>query len=113
MSLKKKFLKSKPICKVTFSLPKEATYGSNAVLLLGDFNNWDKKQGIPMKLRKGEFTATVDLPSGAEYQFRYLVDEENWENDWAADRYVTSPYGIENSVVSVYEKAEALKEEQF
>ena len=109
MSLKKKFLKSKPICKVTFSLPKEAAKESDSVLLLGDFNNWDKAQGIPMKLRKGKFTATVDLPSDKEYQFRYLVGEENWENDWAADRYVASPYGIENSVVSVYEKAETIE----
>lgn len=99
MSLKKKFLKSKPICKVTFSLPKEAADGAIAVKLLGDFNEWDNEKGIPMKLKKGNFTATVDLEIGNEYQYRYQLDDGTWANDWEADKYLPSPYGVDNSVV--------------
>jgi len=33
--------------------------------------------------------------------FRYLVDGERWENDWAADAYVPNPFGGEDSVVEV------------
>ncbi len=102
MSLKKQFSKSKSICKVTFSLPKEAVNGGKKVLLLGDFNNWDISKGIKMKAGKSGFTATLELATGNEYEFRYLIDKMNWTNDWDADAYRPSPYyGIENSVVYI------------
>ena len=100
MSLKKQFLKSKPICKVTFKLPKEAVVEAESVKLLGDFNEWEQATAIAMKpLKNGSFKTTVDLEVGKEYQFRYLIDDEKWENDWEADKYEASPYGTENSVV--------------
>ncbi|MDX1655300.1 MAG: isoamylase early set domain-containing protein, partial [Candidatus Competibacteraceae bacterium] len=46
----------------------------------------------------GSFTVTVNLESGKEYQFRYLLDGERWENDWEADKYVPAG-GHDNSVV--------------
>ena len=99
MSLQKQFLKSKQICKVTFSLPKEAVDGAMEVEILGDFNNWEAEKAIPMKAKNGEYSATVELEPGKEYQFRYLIDHKTWENDWAADKYVPTPFGVENSVV--------------
>ena len=100
MSLKKQFSKSKNKCKVTFSLPKEVTEGVAEVKLLGEFNNWDPKSGVVMKASaKNGYQATVELDAGREYQFRYLINESRWENDWAADSYVTTPFGVENSVV--------------
>ena len=42
----KKFLKSKPVCKATFTLPAEAAQGAKKVFLVGDFNNWDTAEGI-------------------------------------------------------------------
>lgn len=100
MSLKKKYLKSKPICKVTFRLPKEAASGAEKVSLVGDFNNWNEIS-TPMKnLKNGDFTTTLDLTVNSEYQFRYLIDHTNWENDWDADTYKPSGFGnSENSVV--------------
>ena len=45
---------------------------------------------------------TLELKPGREYQFRYLIDGRQWENDWHADKYVQSPIGdSENSVVVV------------
>ena len=96
----KKFLKSKPVCKATFTLPAEAVQGAKKVVLVGDFNDWDTKSGIKMKKQKDVFKTTVDLETGKEYEFRYLLDGETWENDWAADKYVATPFGVENSVVS-------------
>ena len=96
----KKFLKSKPVCKTTFTLPVEAAPKAKAVALIGDFNDWKVEDGIKLKKQKGQFKATVDLEAGKEYQFRYLIDGESWENDWAADAYAPTPYGVENSVVS-------------
>lgn len=102
MSLKKRFLKGRPVCKVTFNIPQEAAEDATAVHVVGEFNNWDV-YATPMKrLKDGSFTVTVDLDRGAEYQFRYLIDETIWENDWNADKYVPSHYGnCENSVVVV------------
>jgi 1,4-alpha-glucan branching enzyme len=100
MSIKKKITKGKAVCKVTFELPKEAAQGATQVQVLGDFNNWDPKTGIPMKASKtGSFSASVDLESGQEYQFRYLLDGTRWENDSEADKYVPSEFGSENSVI--------------
>ncbi len=104
MSLKKKFLKSRPACKVTFQLPKTAANGAKEVLIVGDFNNWDRENGHPMKMRNGDFTGTIELESNREYQFRYLMDGEVWENDWEADKYAESPFGVENSVVVTVEQ---------
>ena len=100
--IKKQFLKTKPVCKTTFTLPAEAAPEAKKVTLLGEFNNWDAKKGVAMKKQKnGNFTATVELETGKEYQFRYLIDGASWENDDEADKYVHSPFGTENSVVVV------------
>ena len=96
----KKFLKSKPVCKATFTLPTEAVQGAKKVVLVGDFNDWDAEAGIKMKKQKDVYKTTVELETGKEYEFRYLLDGETWENDWAADKYVATPFGVENSVVS-------------
>lgn len=97
----KKFLKSKPVCKATFTLPVEAAPKAKEVAIVGEFNDWNPEEGVVMKKQKnGVFKAVVDLRAGKEYEFRYLIDGEKWENDWQADKYVTSPFGVENSVVS-------------
>ena len=102
MSLKKQFLKSKNTCKVTFTLPKEVVEGVAEVKLLGDFNNWDRSNGTIMKASaKTGYQATLELEPGRDYQFRYLINDNRWENDWAADDYVQTPFGVENSVVAL------------
>ena len=100
MSLKKQFMKSKPVCKVTFHLSKEAVAKAKKVSLVGDFNAWDI-EATPMKKQKdGGFSVTLNLEQGREYQFRYLIDGTTWENDWCADKYVPSILGgADNSVV--------------
>lgn len=100
MSLKKQFVKGKNTCKVTFSVPKELAKSTKSVHLVGEFNNWNI-YGTPMKKQPdGTFAVTLELDKGREYQFRYLIDENFWENDWNADKYLTTPFGdCENSVV--------------
>ena len=96
----KKQLKSRPICKVTFKLPAKEANAAKKINIVGEFNDWDF-HATPMKrLRKGDFTATVDLEQGKEHQFRYLLDDTHWENDPTADKFVPTPYGdSENSVI--------------
>ncbi len=102
MSLAKKYLKSKPLCKVTFSLPKNAAAQATSVHLVGEFNDWNVTACPMKKLKNGSFKVVLDLECGREYQFRYLINETLWENDWNADKYVPTPFGnAENSVVAV------------
>ncbi|GIV31417.1 MAG: hypothetical protein KatS3mg029_0768 [Saprospiraceae bacterium] len=99
--LKKNFSKSKPVAKVQFTLPAEAAQGAKDVRVLGDFNDWSWENGYKMELRKNEYIVEVELPVGKEYQFRYLIDNHIWENDWQADAYVPTAFGAYNSVLSL------------
>jgi 1,4-alpha-glucan branching enzyme len=100
MSIKKQFLKSKPVCKVSFKVSKEMAHGALKVNLAGDFNNWNETSDEMNSLKDGSFSLSVDLESGREYQFRYILDGTNWINDEAADAYKPSGFGdAENSVV--------------
>ena len=102
MSLKKRYLKSKPVCKVTFELPRKAAPVAESVGLAGDFNGWDPQVTPLTRKKSGDFNVTLELASGREYQFRYVIDGQTWENDWQADRYAPSEIpGVENSVVAV------------
>lgn len=101
LGIKKQYLKTKPVCRVTFKLPKQAAPAAQDVKILGEFNNWDKSVAQMKRLRNGDFSVTLELPRGRDYRFRYLIDGTIWENDWRADRYVPNPYGGDDSVVVV------------
>jgi len=98
--IKKKYLKTKPVCKVTFVLPKDAAQNAQSVTIVGDFNRWNRTANPLKALKNGNYTITLNLEKG-EYRFRYLIDGSKWENDWYADRYVPNSFGCDNSVVLV------------
>jgi len=102
MSLQKRYLKTRPLSKVTFRLSAEAATTAATVSLVGDFNAWDPNATPMSQLKSGDYKVTLDLEVGREYAFRYLIDGQTWVNDWEADKY--TPTGIsteENSVVTV------------
>lgn len=99
--IRKKYLKARPACQVTFVLPKEAAPGAESVCVLGEFNNWSPDAHPLKRLKSGDFTAAVELETGRSYRFRYVIDGWKYENDWYADRYEPNPYGGEDSVVDV------------
>ena len=103
MSISKKYLKSKPICKVTFRIPSSVGIDHKSASVLGSFNDWNKTSHRMKKLVKdGSFSIVVDLECGKEYEFKYLLDQNVWLNDDSADNQVTTHYGdSSNSVVSV------------
>ncbi len=101
MSFIKQYLKKKTVCKVTFKVSDKEANGAKSVCIAGDFNEWDNK-ATPMKnLKTGGFSTTIVLETNREYEFRYILDGTNWENDWHADKYLPSDIGNwENSVVT-------------
>ncbi len=98
MALKKQFIKTKPVAKVTFSFEaKEATAAS----VIGDFNNWDPKAGELGKLKNGTFKGTFEVPTGASYEFKYLIDGA-YVNETEADAFQFNAFaGAENSVLAL------------
>ena len=93
MSIKKQFLKSKPECKVTFKFEKQADIKAESVKIVGDFNNWDLNTDPMKRLKSGDFTQTLNLNSGSEIQFRYLVNNNEWLNDTEADNFIDNGLG--------------------
>lgn len=94
--MKKTYYKSKDKCKVTFSYP--ANDDVRAVTVAGDFNGWST-EALPMKKGKSGFTTSVDLETGKDYQYRFFVDGERWEDDDTSDGFAEGPY-CRNCVVS-------------
>ena len=108
MSLKKQFLTTKPVCKVTFRLLKDETRAAETVHVVSEFNNWDTTATPMKKTSAGNFSITVDLAQDKDYQYRYLLNGEEWINDPAADKYVPVPeMGTDNSVVTTKRKKAA------
>ena len=97
--LKKSYSKTGRVCRVTFKLP--ADIEAESVALCGDFNEWDLKANPMKKLKDGSHSTTVSLDAGGSYRFRYLVDNDRWENDWEADESWPNDFGSDESVVTV------------
>ncbi|MBT3177697.1 MAG: glycoside hydrolase [Desulfobacula sp.] len=100
MSIKKQYLKTKSLCRVTFRVPKEANGSAQKIHVVGEFNKWNKDANPMKSYKNGAFAATIDLDLNKKYQFKYLIDEKDWKNDQDADTYIHCPYGnCDNSVV--------------
>jgi 1,4-alpha-glucan branching enzyme len=101
--LTKQVVKSRRVVKVTFAvqqaqLPEEI--GIESIHVVGEFNEWDET-AVPLKYHKKDkaYRATVELEPGQTYQFRYLINNDYWCNDWAADEYTPNNLGEDNCVV--------------
>ncbi|PHI21044.1 glycoside hydrolase family 13 [Lewinellaceae bacterium SD302] len=96
----KKYNKTKGNCKVTFSLTKEQVGDKRDVRVLADFNDWSWIDGVQLKNGKGgKYSGSVELPAqAAHYQFRYLVDGQQWMNDPDSEGYQPNVHGTTNCI---------------
>ncbi len=96
--IKKQFVKSKKLTKVTFELPSDVE--ADAVHLLADFNGW---QPVAFdKLKNGKWRLIQEVEPGQRYQFRYMLDHHghyHFLNDPEADGTVPNDQGTENGVI--------------
>jgi hypothetical protein len=84
---------------VGFELP--AAVEATSVTVCGDFNDWAPGADPLSRSEDGRFRTELTLPAGRRWRFRYLLDGERWENDWAADDYVPNGLGQDDSVVDL------------
>lgn len=83
---------------ITFRVPTGC--GAREACVVGEFNGWSTTAN-PMQQDGEGFVATISLPRGRRYRFRYLLDGQRWENDWAAHAYVPNEFGGNDSVVDL------------
>lgn len=88
----------------TSSTTKKTTFqvalpNAGSVALVGDFNNWNSAAHPMKKGKGGVWKADLSLDAG-EYQFRYLVNNNEWMNDDKAPA-VANNFGSYNSVAAV------------
>ena len=84
---------------VTFRLPAEA--GASSVAVVGEFNEWNRRQHVMTPSPDGGHELQLRLTTGRRYRFRYLLDDDRWQNDWQADDYVPNEYGGDDSVLDL------------
>ncbi|MFN5334891.1 MAG: isoamylase early set domain-containing protein [Bacteroidota bacterium] len=95
--IQKTYYKTKDYCKVKFSIENEE---ANSVEILGLNNDWN--DSIVLKRKKdGTFSTEVNLPRDSRHEFRYLIDENKWVNEPAADSEAPNPFGGSNSVITL------------
>ena len=99
MTVKKNLSKTGKSARVTFTAP--AVENVDSVYVVGDFNEWDRSATPLQKRKDGRFSGTVSMEAGREYRFKYLVGEDQWINDDAADKYVANDYGSDDSVIQI------------
>lgn len=97
---------------ITFSLPTEALGEATEAMLLGDFNNWNPENAPILSVQAdGTLKTNVLLEPGKTYEYRFLLSDGRWVNDWAAKSYVFHPeLNIENSVITVEEESLVITE---
>ena len=73
---------------------------SEKVSLAGEFYDWDPSDHQLEK--KGEnFEIELRWQPESTYRFMYRIDDQVWENDYAADEYIPNDLGTEDSVVVI------------
>lgn len=98
MAIKKQFLKSKPVCKVTFTVPAK---NAENVAVVGTFNEWSTTSTPLKKLKNGTFKGTLDLEPGTSHEFRYFIDG-TYSNEIEADDYIWNDYAcVENCILKL------------
>ncbi len=96
---------------IIFTLPAEALEGAHEAVILGDFNNWTPAKEFELKRQKnGSYKAIVQLEEGKTYQYRFLLDDGRWVNDYHAQNYEpVSGYHVDNCVITVPQRRDIEK----
>ena len=89
--------KDKGGVKLTFTLSLQDT--PQPVSVCGDFNGWDPLAHPLKKRTNGTRSASVVVPAGGTYAFKYLSEGGTWFNDMDADQHTTNEYGEVNSLI--------------
>jgi len=93
--------------KISFELQAEVVANAASGILVGEFNNWNPEEGIYLeKQEDGSMRTELALTAGKSYEYRYLLSDGRWVNDYSAKTFAdVYGYSIENCVIEVPEPA--------
>ena len=94
--LSKRYFKTIDEVEVTFEMERP---DAAKVEWVADATGWSPMEMKRSNRGKGPWKLKVRLPKDRPVQFRYRVDEAEWDNDDAADAYWPNDMGSDNSVV--------------
>ena len=72
---------------------------ANEVILMADFNKWDRKVHPMKKDKNGVWNKAIIIPPG-RYEYKFLVDGE-WWHDPKNQEVCYNKHGTLNSVITV------------
>lgn len=102
MSIKKQFLKSKDAYKITWTINKSTAGSAKKIHLAGDFNEWSEDDAEFTAMKNGSFKYVTELSKDSQYQFRYLIDGQQWVNEKDADGFVDNQIsGEQNCLITL------------
>ena len=52
-------------------------------------------------LKNGDFTVSLQLDTGREYQYRFVLDDQQWLTDQAADKQIYCDFASAHNAVIV------------
>jgi hypothetical protein len=96
--IKKQFVKTRQVTKLTFELPKDIEFDN--IHLLAEFNNWEPVAFEHLK--NGKWKLVQEVSKAGAYEFRYMSKQDedyHFFNDDSADQHVDNALGTTNSVV--------------
>jgi len=79
MSIKKQFLKNKPIVKVTFEISKEMAKNASTIKLLSEHNQWTPIEFKKFKNGKFKIAENISMEDRQGFQFIYQATSESGE----------------------------------
>lgn len=86
--------------KISVLFETDAFDAAKKVALVGDFNGWQPAK-TPMKKRKdGSWSVAVRLDKGNRYEYRFVVDGDDWTPDTSV-ALVPNGLGGQNSLVEL------------
>lgn len=78
----------------------QAPLTAQRVALVGDFSAWNHWSHMMRKSASGLWETTVELAPG-RYQYKFLVNDNQWLTDPKAQVKASNQYGTDNSVIEV------------
>jgi len=97
--IRKQKVKKTGETKVTFVIPGDHQHAGK-VSVVGDFNDWNPSALVLKKRSNNTYSASVTLPAGQRFAFRYRTADEVWFNDEAADHYEMGKAGQDDCIVT-------------
>lgn len=82
---------------ITFVLPADHPHVKTSVV--GSFNDWNPEANPLRRRNNGTRSASVMLPAGRRYTFRYLCSDGRWCGERMADEFELNAFGTYDCVI--------------